>query len=83
MKAYTLKEHKDSGELHLFEGDMNPEGSEYKCSSGSKSICKKMNKSDNKGNRFACATDQEAREKIAKIGRKVCGTCVSHLYESY
>lgn len=83
MKAYTLKEHKDSGELHLFEGDMNPEGSEYKCNSGSKSICKKMNKSDNKGNRFACATAQEAREKIAKIGRKVCGTCVSHLYESY
>lgn len=31
MKAYTLKEHEDSGELHLFEGDMNPEGSEYKC----------------------------------------------------
>jgi hypothetical protein len=24
MKAYTLKEHEDSGELHLFEGDMNP-----------------------------------------------------------
>lgn len=41
MKAYTLKEHEDSGELHLFEGDMNPEGSEYKCNSGSKSICKK------------------------------------------
>ncbi|WP_183058830.1 hypothetical protein [Salmonella enterica] len=83
MKAYTLKEDKDSGELHLFEGDMNPEGSEYKCKSGSKSICKKMSKSDNKGNRFSCATEQEARTEIAKIGRKVCGTCVSHLYESY
>lgn len=83
MKAYTLKEHKDSGELHLFEGDMNPEGSEYKCNSGSKSICKKMIKPDNKGNRFSCATEQVARVAIAKIGREVCGTCVSHLYESY
>lgn len=83
MKAYTLKEDKDSGELHLFEGDMNPEGSKYKCKSGSKSICKKMVTGDNKGNRFTCATEQEARVEIAKIGRKVCGTCVSHLYESY
>ena len=57
MKAYTLKEDKDSGELHLFEGDMTPESSKYKCNSGSKSICKKMNKSDNKGNRFSCATE--------------------------
>lgn len=83
MKAYTLKEHKDSGELHLFEGEMYVNDPDHKCSSGSKSICKKMDTGDNKGNRFACATDQEAREKIAKIGRKVCGTCVSHLYESY
>ncbi|MBN3238276.1 MULTISPECIES: hypothetical protein [Pectobacterium] len=83
MKAYTLKEDKDSGELHLFEGDMYPKGSEYKCNSGSKSICKKMNTTNNKGNRFSCATEQEAREEIAKIGRKVCGTCVSHLYTSY
>lgn len=83
MKAYTLKEHKDSGELHLFEGEMLLNAPSYKCNSGSKSICKKMDSADNKGNRFACATDQEAREKIAAIGRKVCGTCVSHLYESY
>ncbi|EEY5915255.1 hypothetical protein QTU87_000945 [Escherichia coli] len=83
MKAYTLKENKDSGELHLFEGDMYPKDSEYKCNSKAKSICKKMDKSDSKENRFTCTTEQEAREKIAKIGRKVCGTCVSHLYESY
>ena len=83
MKAYTLKENKDSGELHLFEGDMYPKDSEYKCNSKAKSIGKKMDKSYRKENRFTCATEQEAREKIAKIGRKVCGTCVSHLYESY
>ncbi len=54
-----------------------------KCNSSLKSICKKMDNSENKGNRFTCATEQEAREKIAAIGRRVCGTCVSHLYESY
>ncbi|EOK3952497.1 hypothetical protein ACJQ6B_001630 [Escherichia coli] len=83
MKAYTLKEHKDSGELHLFEGDMYVNNPDHKCSSDAKSICKKMNNADKKKNHFACATEQEAREEIAKIGRKVCGTCVSHLYTSY
>lgn len=29
MKAYTLKQDKDSGELHLFEGDMLPNAPEY------------------------------------------------------
>lgn len=42
-----------------------------------------MDKSENKGNIFTCTTEQEAREKMAAIGRKVCGTYVSHLYESY
>ncbi len=83
MKAYTLKEDKDSGEFHLFEGDMSQDSSPRRCSSALKSICKKMDKSENKGNHFTCAPEQEAREKIAAIGRKVCGTCVSHLYESY
>lgn len=83
MKAYTLKEHKDSEEIHLFEGNMLPNDPNHKCDSNLKSICKKMGKSDSKGNRFTCATEQEARIEIAKIGRKVCGTCVSHLYESY
>lgn len=83
MKAYTLKEDKDSGEFHLFEGNMSQVTLPRKCSSALKSICKKMDKSENKGNIFTCATEQEAREKMAAIGRKVCGTCVSHLYESY
>ncbi|RRB88985.1 hypothetical protein EIA20_23025 [Escherichia coli] len=83
MQAYTLKEHKDSGELHLFEGSMTKDSSPRKCNSSLKSICKKMDNTESKGNLFTCATEQEAREKIAGIGRKVCGTCVSHLYESY
>lgn len=67
MKACTLKEDKDSGERHLFEGDMTPESSKYKCNSVSTSICKTMNNSDNKENHFSCATEQDARAKIAKF----------------
>lgn len=32
---------------------------------------------------FACLTEDSARKSIAEIGRGVCGTCVSHLYETY
>jgi hypothetical protein len=83
VKAYTLKEHKESGELHLFEGQMYEANADYKCSSYQKSVCKQMSNDDSKKNKFACKTDHEARIEIANIGRKVCGTCVSHLYTTY
>ncbi|MBK0127058.1 hypothetical protein IAE30_25275 [Pantoea sp. S61] len=83
MKAYTLKEHNESGELHLFEGVMYEENPQFKCTSNKKSICKQMSNVDSKRNKFACKSEDEARKKIASIGRKVCGTCVSHLYSTY
>ena len=83
MDSYTLKKHKETGELHLFLGKFNPPNSEYKCTSQSYSICEKMSSSDNAGNKFACATEQEARTKCAELGRNVCGICVSSLYASY
>ena len=79
MKAYTLKEKKDTNEYHLFEGDFTPDG----CTSGSFSICEKMKKSESKKNIFTCKTEDEARVKCAEQGRKVCGVCVSHLYTTY
>ncbi len=79
MKSYTLKKNGDTEELHLFEGDMTTEG----CTSNSKSICKKMDKSESGGNVFACKNDKDARTKCAESGRKVCGICVSHLYTTY
>lgn len=78
-KAYTLKKKKQTNELHLFEGDF----SIHPCNSESQSICKKMKKTDSIGNVFSCQKEQAAREKCAEEGRKVCGTCVSHLYSSY
>lgn len=31
---------------------------------------------------FTCKDEVEARKKCAELGRKVCGTCVSHLYKT-
>lgn len=83
MDAYTLKKHKETNELHLFKGEMTPQDKEHKCSSRQKSICRKMDKSENMGNVFSCATEQEARDQCAKLGRRVCGICVSDLYATY
>ena len=79
MDAYTLKRKKDTNEYHLFKGKMTEDG----CTSGQVSICKKMERDDSSGNIFACKTEDEARLECAKKGRKVCGICVSHLYETY
>jgi hypothetical protein len=79
MKAYTLKEKKDTNEYHLFEGDFTPDG----CTSSNLSICEKMKKSESEKNIFACKDEKVARIKCAEQGRKVCGVCVSHLYTTY
>lgn len=81
MKAYTLKQKQNTQELHLFEGEMQENGS---CTSASKSLCKKMLSQEQIGeNVFTCKSESEARQKCASLGKVVCGTCVSHLYESY
>jgi hypothetical protein len=80
MKAYTLKKRKDTEEYHLFEGDFSLEP----CTSIKLSICKKMDKSESDNvNAFTCFTDDQARKRIAEIGRPVCGVCTSHLYTTY
>jgi hypothetical protein len=78
--VYTLKKMKDTNECHLFKGKMTDID---KCSSSAKSICNKMSKSESEKNIFACKDEDAARTKCAKQGRKVCGPCVSHLYETY
>ena len=82
MKAYTLKKRKDTEEFHLFEGDFV--NNSPNCSSNQLSICKKMDKSESDNvNAFTCFTDEQARKRIAIIGRPVCGVCTSHLYTTY
>ena len=78
--AYTLKRKNETEELHLFEGEFTEAD---KCTSGFKSICGMMAKADSSGNIFACLDENDARIECAKLGRKVCGVCVSHLYATY
>lgn len=82
MKAYTLKKKKNTEECHLFEGDFITDKT---CNTHKveKSICKKMSQSESEENIFTCYTDNQARKKIAEIGRQVCGVCTSHLYTTY
>jgi hypothetical protein len=78
--VYTLKRKKDTNELHLFEASP---AEDDKCTPKSKSICNKMSKDESSGNIFACQLEDDARISCADQGRKVCGICVSHLYETY
>lgn len=79
-KVYTLRKKKDTEELHLFEGDMKPDGT---CTAGHKSVCQKMSFSEGTTNTFGCKSENEARLGCAQAGRAACGTCVSHLYTTY
>jgi hypothetical protein len=80
MKVYALKKDKNTDELHLFEGIMTEAN---KCNIGAMSVCKGMNKSESESNIFACQSESVVRIECAKIGRGVCGVCVSHLYTTY
>jgi hypothetical protein len=80
VPAYTLIQHDDTRELHLFEGEMMPDN---KCTSARRSICQKMTKQDGYRRIFSCLDEDAARSRCAQEGREVCGICVSHLYANY
>jgi len=76
---YTLKEDKDTRELHLFRAKPTVKN---KCKPNIDSICTVMNKNQSVRNVFACLSEDDARLKCAEIGREVCGNCVRHLYKT-
>jgi hypothetical protein len=78
--VYTLKKCKETEELHLFRATPTQDG---KCTPEKQSICEKMDVSESEANIFACQKEDAARISAANQGRKVCGICVSHLYETY
>lgn len=82
MKAYTLKKRGDTEEYHLFEGNLL---GVKKCDTNlvKESICKMMSIDQNDGNIFTCEDEDQARFRIAEIGKQVCGVCTSHLYANY
>lgn len=79
--AYSFFELEDSEETHIFEGKFKADGS---CSRNFVSICKKVDRSnDEVVEIISCLDEGQARTRAARIGRKTCGTCVSHLYTTY
>lgn len=80
--VYCLKKRGDSEEYHLFACKTLED--ESKCTCEQNSICKKMRSSESTGpNIFSCKQEDIARIESAKKGRKVCGVCISHLYETF
>lgn len=75
--VYILRERKDTGELHLFKGKKTTKN---ECKAEDISICGKIDINGNSRTIFACQSEENARKQCAKIGRKVCAICISHLY---
>lgn len=73
--VYTLKQHPQTNEYHLFEAKPT---SSSECIPERKSMCKAMDTI--KGFKFACANEQKAFLKCAELGRQVCGNCMKELY---
>lgn len=87
-KVYTLLEKGDTEEYHLFEGEWTNKPKKL-CSIPRESICQKMRSAERKKVAgtiatppFACKVEDVARARCAKLGRSVCGICVSHLYRT-
>ena len=78
--VFSLKQKKETQEFHLFRAKPTVDS---KCTPESKSICKEMDLSESSERIFSCEKEAAARRKCAEIGRQVCGTCVSSLYETY
>lgn len=74
-KVYALNLLRDKEEFHLFEYDYPEEGMP------AKSVCEKMDVRDRSNTVFVDKDEEEARLGCAKVGRRMCGVCISHLYE--
>jgi len=75
--VYILREHLETGELHLFIADKTDKN---ECRSQQKSICGRLDLDEKSRTIFMCQPEDKARTQCAKLGRKICTTCVSHLY---
>ncbi len=79
MSLYLLKEHENSGELHIFEA--TPDN--LRCIPFATSRCGKIPKADTKTSMTNCLRASEMRKRCAEIGPQVCGVCVGTLYAPF
>lgn len=78
--AYSFFKFENSDETHIFEGKFIEET----CNIKYVSICKKVDRRTDEVIKIkSCLDEDQARTKALNIGRKTCGTCVSHLYANY
>lgn len=75
---FSLLKRKDTGVLHLFHSRLN--GNACLVQSPHISICHRMSLNESESTVFSCEDEDTARIECAKLGRVVCGTCVSNLY---
>ncbi|NOR45261.1 MAG: hypothetical protein GQ534_06700 [Candidatus Delongbacteria bacterium] len=80
--VYILQKFKDSQEFHLFEGKIDDENNICSSKTG-KSICGKVKLDANAKCEFVCEDEDHSRYKCYLLEKKVCGTCVSHLYGKF
>lgn len=79
MSLYLLKEHQNSGELHIFEARPDNPG----CTPFATSRCGNVPKNDTLKSEFGCLSASAMRRRCAEIGAQVCGQCVGTLYAPF
>lgn len=79
MSVYLLKEHQNSGELHIFEATPN----DAICTPFANSRCGNVPKNDTLKSMTNCLSASAMRRRCAEIGAQVCGQCVGTLYSPF
>jgi hypothetical protein len=79
MSVYLLKEHQNSGELHIFEATPNDPG----CTPFANSRCGNIPKNNTLKSITNCLSASAMRRRCAEIGAQVCGQCVGTLYAPF
>jgi len=78
--AYSFYKYRETDETHIFKGRFTPTN----CTANRLSICKKFDRTGDDAVQIKiCLNENEARLYAARLGRSVCGICVSDLYATY
>lgn len=83
---YSIQKYENTNEWHIFVSNKGEKKDD--CLLSKQSICKKMKYTDthipeNDKSELLCLSEEAVRHLAAKLGRKVCGICVSNLYGTF
>lgn len=77
MQKYSIRKKKSTGEFHIHLA----KSFENQCKVEIKSLCNKSTFEESES-KTSCESEDEVRMSAARIGRDMCGTCVSFMYET-